>query len=642
MSDEGLGILTAILNEERFKIMLSLENEGKMHASEMVMKIFSRSMKLPALLYHLRILENKGLIARDSARKYYLTEKGIKVLRALRNLEITEGHDILFISDVFPYVQNLDTEHIENILKKDFPFVSFNILQKCLLRIKQLGLKFVNLDILRTVMWNILAEDKSYSKTEPLRALSGSTGEGSAIIIELLEKNSSFIDLINHINFANKNFLHNKFLDAAIDFELVSNGIEGTGLLRFSLGFHRNLVKLSNHFINFNIKKFESILKIDPIAKLSDDELMNFFSEFFRVFSFMSSNISFSLDCSSLNEKILDIFLNPMLYLNHEGKSEGPFLSLALSTSLKQSFGKIKEYLSVIPLIILNRSEDLGKFSHLGFYNAIGKSHKNWLVELVISLDLPSIVLKSKFSENALYDKLYEAVLFCKEALRLKRAKISGLKEMHDIERIAYLNLIGIFEAVFLLTNNTILETSSRKALTKLLSHLLKMIGEEGENILLSSINDGESPKIFAMKDLNTYRRLIPKQLKASLRIFGYSTGCFPSWISFSNIEKRLRMESFLGSFLKGGHDIGVMLNFGELEKEIAKVIELSLSKYKLKRVMVKSKLLFCNNCREYFHEEFYNCPKCGSKLLFVVFEENEIKFLPFEEANYFQTKIID
>ena len=253
-------------------------------------------------------------------------------------------------------------------------------------------------------------------------------------------------------------------------------------------------------------------------------------------------------------------------------------------------------------------------------------SADEWVVIGTISLNMPRLVIESNYNEDKLKEKLFNLFKISYKIALLKENKIKINNFMDKFMPKFFINIIGLFESIFLLTNKSINDTSSYKLLRSLLVEMNKIVEEiDSENLLsLSSVRDYEASKSFSNYDLKQNDINFKRELRFALKKHGYSFGIIPPWVSL-NFKQNLSLQGPLLQYFKGGYTTELFIQPSSIEENSLKeIFEQAFLNYKLKTIRISTIACVCSKCYKYKDSENDLCKHCGTQDSYYVLSDDQ------------------
>jgi len=630
---EFLELLKGIVDDVRLRILFLLYRSHGLKVREIANFLGLEELGLSKILYHLKILEKNKLIIRNEKRLYFITDLGkifVENLMALEEITLAIPEKLILLPS-YPYIQKIDTKLISKLISDNFYlgkaektlFVK-NIVEK----IKNLHNKLIPLDELVQLINSvyiekiktkndILQESSIYLNTEESRALNN--------LKKLINNYSELRSYLIFINIPSLPNFFNGYFDRHFDLARISHLIKGSDAISFSklfltlshiysdlsggLAIHypkleskenfQKLRALLNLLQVYNEKKLALICKIE-----SNDELENILQ--YKLFNDFSEKFNSNFD----------------LYIKID----------------KSDIANISNYellLKLFPSIHLLNVENEGlEVSSFGFF---GKRDLEWLVASMISINLPRIAFHSRYNDSKFFDELFAVISLCSKIFKIKH-EFSELKSKFQLNLKFYVNLLGLFETVYIHTKNTLKDKSANKFARKVINECRSMVKEISEEIgidmAVSSINDFQSGLYFAKYDLIHDRLPYPETLRIVLRSYGYSAGVIPFWLSFNKWRDRFSIERSLIAKLDGGYSCEILLNHSSHTLEnVKELLDEVFLKFNIEKVDLINIMLVCAHCSNVLMNSS-KCDVCGSKdYLYAIRDiDGKIKYYKIED----------
>lgn len=649
-----LKLFSLLFNEIRLGILISLSHQESIHASDILEKLDLSPSKLPNLLYHLNMLQREGLIQRDRSKRYFLTEMGRALVEQIKKLDelYTTDREVKLLLFEYPYVKSLSGRLMARIIMENYNLDANNsvmVADELIQKIRKYNINVLNYNLLNSLILNILLEKnlyKNFYNDNVERNYYKNNLKHN--ILNLLV--NEIPESINHLDFfyiAGLDSFFNKFVDGRLNLRQVFR----------SLGFKQNDEKL---FFK-QIKQFvETLIRSSDMFSLGVlfsrlDILNAFFEEIKKKEIFMQTALSFINPDKKIvfsillsNSESLSDILNPFLFENLSGEVLRR-LNLCIEfnkTINNEQITKILDFIKEIPLITICGIEEKGNSSSLGSFNKNVHYDDNWAVNQLISLNLPRIVVKKRLDESRVLDELLELTKICGKIFLFKENRmnlnIKGNLAMSEEKNIFLINLVGLFEAILLITNNTLRDGSSYKLAKDILENMSKALEDiKSVSVLLSSVNDYNSNLLFCESDLLEKQSFnYNKSLRLILKNYGYTTGIIPAWAKITDLKERLALEVPLLSYLKGGYSLEFSLQSENLNEDYLKRLFEYISKYKLRNITLKSSLYMCESCKKKYLQEQEFCPNCMSGRIVILTGElgGELSLLSLEDFSRIRT----
>lgn len=611
-----------LFNELRLRILSILYRHGGLRASELLSLLSGNELTLQNLLYHLNILERKGIILRNEDKRYFITDFGKHILDKIEEIEemIKSGLKIRILMPDYPYIQILSKRILQTLIKEGFNLMKTDediILKELIDRLNIYYSDLITSEVIKALIVSLLIEKHKEITYYNLSMFKEN---------ELIENKKVNIlqYLISNI-YELKEYLHLIYISSLEDFnyKFVDLRINITRIVYNRQNEKENFSSFSNSY--FMLKNIlNSLSKGILLNKLED--LINLQNRFNNYFKLLLQLISFEHN-HFIKISFNDInLLNPNLIKDHNDK-----ILIKNELSLESGFNNIinrlhsiTSYLKEIPVLsFYNKYVSTGGPSCLDYFNS---SADEWVVIGTISLNMPRLVIESNYNEDKLKEKLFNLFKISYKIALLKENKIKINNFMDKFMPKFFINIIGLFESIFLLTNKSINDTSSYKLLRSLLVEMNKIVEEiDSENLLsLSSVRDYEASKSFSNYDLKQNDINFKRELRFALKKHGYSFGIIPPWVSL-NFKQNLSLQGPLLQYFKGGYTTELFIQPSSIEENSLKeIFEQAFLNYKLKTIRISTIACVCSKCYKHKDSENDLCKHCGTQDSYYVLSDDQ------------------
>ncbi|HLI46105.1 MAG TPA: anaerobic ribonucleoside-triphosphate reductase, partial [Geobacterales bacterium] len=622
----SIDILRGVMDEIRLAILLILYKKDGLKAREILGLLNKEELNIPNLLYHLKILESSKLIYKDEKKEYFLSELGrvlAEIILSLDNLNMSAEKKEILIPE-YPFIEDLSSVNLAKFLKELLPTNSSErvvILNIAMEKIKNLGTNFLFLDELLILLRSIYLERKQTNTSSNISEIL-TPQQNSALTnlrrlteeVQLLKGNLAFINIPSLDTYFEKAFERR-----------ISNYSKMTSIDSIEMLFqlYQKLLHVLNNYS-------------DGIALASPAQ-----TSFPKLDLVMLRALLFLLSHTHINRLSLvyhiDESSNLAILLKHDilKDFEGKLLPngdlyLEIGKDSNVTNEDVENVLKALPYVhFVNNKQSSISTSSFGFFD---ESHE-WSVGSIISINLPRLSIESKSDDSKFIDRLLTLLSMSSQMFILKKEALNK----HGIDARFYVNLIGIFESIYIHTRNTIKEPSSNRFARKLLEECnktLKEISEKfGIQIRIASVNDFESGFLFANNDLNNKKQVFPEKLRPVLRSYGYSSGIIPYWLAFSKLRDRFMLEHPLLVNLDGGYSSEIYLTVNSINEGVVKeILDMAFLKYSLLKLDIITVVPVCSRCYSLLYEQ--KCSRCGSSDKSFVTREKKggIKYFKIED----------
>lgn len=269
-------------------------------------------------------------------------------------------------------------------------------------------------------------------------------------------------------------------------------------------------------------------------------------------------------------------------------------------------------------------------------------------INSIVSINLPKIFVDAKHSEKLFYEKLNLIVsdifkLFEKK-YEICKASIMGANNPGKMFMNFFINLFGLFEYTYLLTEETIIDDINvSKEYNRLFGFLGKIIRElqTGKNffVKLCSVDDTSSSYKFLDKDLLNALKHLPNSFKTYISFNGVSFGIIPPIAQFPPSPELLERIAITTSHLTGGYDCILCGLYAPEPSSFSKLLNQMIRK-NVNIVTLNFLISICSKCKSKQVGFIKSCKQCGSKYVhYVIRLRNKLQLLDKYEIERMSSK---
>jgi DNA-binding transcriptional ArsR family regulator len=611
-----------LFNELRLRILSILYRHGGLRASELLSLLSGNELTLQNLLYHLNILERKGLLLRDEDKRYFITDFGKHILEKIEEIEdmVESESKIRILMSDYPYIQILSKRILQMLIQENFNLKKpdeDSILKELVDRLNFYRSDLITKEVINALIISLLIEkhkEINYYNLHVSKENELIENKRINILQYLISNINELKEYLHLIYISSLDFFYEKSIDLRMDMARISYTGENE---------KENILVLYNSY--FKIKNILNSLSTGILLNKSDS-FINIQNKFYYYFKMLLQLLSFDNDYF-IKFAFSDInLLRPNLIKNYDGKILiGCDLNLESRVNdIINCIHLISSYLKEIPFLsFFDREDSSGGPSCLDYFNP---NADEWVVMGSISLNMPRLVVESNYNEDKLKEKLFDLFKLSHKLALLKESKIKKNNFMNVFMAKFFINIIGLFESIFLLTNKTINDNSSYKLLRNLLIEMDKIVEEiDSENLLgLSSVRDYEASKAFSDYDLKQNDISFKRELRFALKKHGYSFGIIPSWISL-NFKQNLSLQGPLLQYFKGGYTAELFIQPSLIEENSLKeIFEQAFLNYKLRTIKISTIACVCSRCYNQKGGQNDLCKQCGTKDSYYVLKDDQ------------------